>query len=297
LSRAAFPYVRAQLDAVRADVWMLKAGDELREAPPYLDGWDYNTVLNLTREVQVNVADVRGQANLSPEMSLALSVSAFSTSTWMRKHVFSHALTADVEDVTIEVALAGEDLGGNLRLSTSIALSTWGRSEEPFVAHLPGSVLWADRYEIRLEGDAPLFPISVIDFDRAGFPPGAGWHLDIAKDLAAPLHASLRLYLNSADSAVVAAFTNAGNPRPEDRMVTRAVFADVARVMVEHALSEDDLRDTGQWDENSLGFALQNLLRRFFPHSDDLGAARDHRIEHPSDFSTELFAQIKVFSG
>jgi len=295
LSRAAFPYVRAQSNAVRADVWMLKAGDELREAPGYLDGWDYNTELNLTRELQVDLNAIRQQASLPVDLLLSLSVTAFSTSTWVRKRVFLQVLTSEVEDVTVDIALMGDDLGGNLRLTTSVVLDTWGEPNGPFVAHLPGSVLWSDRHEIRLQGDAPLFPISVIDFERAGFPAGAGWHLEIGADLAAPLHASLRLYLNSAHNVVVAAFVNAGNPRPEDRMVTRAVFADVARLMVEHALNEDDLRTPTERDENSLGFALQNLLQRFFPHGDDLGATRMHRIEHPSDFSTELFAKIVVF--
>src|SRR5436190_23521953 len=59
VSRSAFPYVRPQPDTVRADVWMLKTGDELREAPPYLDGWDYNTELNLTREIQADVETIR----------------------------------------------------------------------------------------------------------------------------------------------------------------------------------------------------------------------------------------------
>ena len=295
MSRAAFPYVRPAWDLVRADVWMMKKGDELREAPVYLEGWDYNTELNLTRELQADVAAMRRQALLPVEAPLSLSVSAFSSSTWTRKHIFHRALTSDVEDVTIEVALPGDDLGGNLHLHTSIVLGGWCESTTAFVAHLAGSIIWSDQREIRLQGDAPLFPISVIDFDRAAFPAGAGWHLEIGSDLKAPLHASLRLYLNSAHSVVVAAFANADNPRPEDTMVIRAVFTDVARLMVEHALNQEDLGGSTEWDENSLGFALQNLLFRFFPHGEDLSAIRAHRIEHPSDFSTELFAKIGIF--
>jgi hypothetical protein len=295
VTRAAFPYIRPQFDAVRADVWMLKMGDDLREAPAYLDGWDYNTELNLIRVIQADVTTIRQQASLPPEVPLWLSVSAFSTSTWIRKRVFDHSLTVEVQDLTIEVVLPGNDLGGNLRLSTSVVLHAGCDSTQEFIAHLAGSVLWSDVYEIRLQGDAPLFPISVIDFERAGFPPAAGWHVEVGADLTSALHASLRLYLNSAKSAVVAAFANAGNPRPEDRMVLRAVFADVARVMTEHALNQDDLRGPMEWNEDSLGFALQNLLQRFFPHGDDLTARRTHRIEHPSDFSTELFAKIRVF--
>jgi hypothetical protein len=295
VTRAAFPYIRPQADVVRADVWMLKTGDLLREAPAYLDGWDYYTELSLARELRADVNAMRRQANLSAEAPLSLSVSAFSTASWVRKRVFHQALTSEAEDVTIEVALPGDDLGGNVRLITSVVLNASRESDQPFVAHLSGSVLWSDHYEIRLQGDAPLFPISVIDFERAGFPAGAGWHLDIGADLSAPLHASIRLYLNSSHSAVVAAFANAGTPRPEDKAITRAVFADVARLMVEHALNQEDLGGANDWDESSIGFALQNLLHRFFPHGEDISAVRSHRIDHPSDFSTELFAKLRIF--
>jgi hypothetical protein len=295
VSRAAFPYIRAAPDDVRADAWLLTNGDDVREAPPYLDGWDYNTELRLSREIRIDVEALRRSTSIDAASTLALSITAFSTTTWIRKSVFRRTLTSADEELTVEVQLPGDDLGGNLRLTSGVVLTASAKTATPFVAHRPGSVLWADTHEIRLQGDAPLFPISVIDFERAGFAGGAGWHLEIGSDLTAPIHASLRLYLNNTDSVVVAAFANAASPRPEDQAVMRAIYADVARIMVEHALNEAELRSDTLWDESTLGFALRALLLRFFPHGEDLEAIRARRIEHPSDFSTELLAGIGVF--
>ena len=295
MTRAAFPYVRASQDNVAVDAWMLTAGEDVREAPPYLDGWDYNTKLKLSRDIRVDVAALRAAAALDDALPLRLSVTSFSTATWARNCVYRHTITEMTEELTIAIELEGGELGGNLQLTTAVVLAAPGGTAEPFVAHIPSSILWSDRREIRLQGDAPLFPISVIDFERAAYPPGAGWHLDIGSDLDVPVHAALRLYLNSADSAVVTAFANAAAPRPEDQAIVRAVYADVARIMVEHALNQEELRTDADWADESLGFALHNLLRRFFPEGDDLSAARERRIEHPPDFSTELLGAIGVF--
>jgi hypothetical protein len=295
VTRAAFPYRRATSATVRADVWMLVEGDSPHEAPPYLDGWDYNTELHLRRELQVDTPALREEASLQDHVHVSVAVSAFSSSTWLRRKVFERVLDGS-QDVTIDFSLAGEELGGNLRLHTVVLLDDPGNDETEFAAHLPGSILWNDKYEIRLQGDAPLFPISVVDFDAAGFPQGAGWHLDVGSDLEAPLHAAIRLYLNRADPVVVGAFARAAAPSPEDIPVLRAVYADVARVMVEHALNQDALRSGNEWNIDSLGFALERLLGRYFPNA-DLNAVLAQRIEHPSDFSTELFGQLQVFGG
>lgn len=294
MTHAAFPYRRASSDTVRADVWMLADGDAVREAPPYLDGWDYNTELRFRRELHVNARALRLEVSLPESAELAVAVSAFSTSTWLRRKTFETLLSGDSPDVVIDFALSGAELGGNLRLHTAVLLQTAEVSHGAFSAHLPTSMLWNDRYEIRLQGDAPLFPISVVDFEAAGFAGGAGWHLEIGPDLEAPLHASIRLYLNRSDAVVVGAFARAAAPSPEDTPVLRAVFVDVARVMVEHALNQEPVRARGEWEPDSLGFALQRLLDRFYPYA-DLNAELRHRIEHPADFSTELFGQLPGF--
>jgi len=195
----------------------------------------------------------------------------------------------------VQFEIAGDELGGTLRLRTALVLQET-ETNVPFAAHIPGSILWDDTFDIRLQGNAPLFPISVVDFERAGFPSGAGWYLDIGSELDAPLHGSIRLYLNSSSANVVMAFQNAGSPRPEDHAILRAVRADVARLMIEHSLTQDAIGDEREWDHESLGYALNNLLHRFF-RGEDVEQIKLNRVNHPADFSAELFSQMRVFDG
>jgi hypothetical protein len=252
-------------------------------------------VLTLRREIAVDLQAAKEASGLGTESRLGIVVSAFSTASWVRNEVFRKTLNPEDSRLTAQFELHGEEFGGNLRLRTALVLDD-AATTAPFVAHIPGSILWSDSFEIRLQGDAPQFPISVVDFERAGFPLGAGWYLHVESELDAPLHASLRLYVNSSSSAVVAAFQNAAAPRPEDRAILQAVRADVARVLVEHSLNQDELRSPGDWDSESLGFALRALLVRFY-RGEDLEQVGLRRLHHPADFTAELLGQLRVFDG
>jgi hypothetical protein len=134
----------------------------------------------------------------------------------------------------------------------------------------------------------------VIDFERAAFPKDAGWHLEIGTQLDAPLHASIRLYVNSRQQRVVSAFVNAATPTPEGGAILKAIYADVARTIVEHALNQEALYPPAEMERDSIGFALAGLVRRFFP-GQDFAVLRKIRVEHPGEFSSELFSQLKIF--
>lgn len=295
MTQAGFPYGRPHPKCVKADVWLLHDGNEYVEAPLYVPAWDYHTKLRFRRQLQVDLESIKQGSGVDADGQFGIVVSAFSTMTWLRSEVFHALLKEEEAHVDLQFEIGGEELGGDLRLRTALVLH---RNERiaPFAAHIPGSVLWDDVQVVRLQGDAPLFPISVVDFDRAGFASNAGWYLLIGSDLSAPLHASIRLYLNANNNPVVTAFQNAAAPRPEDHVVLRAVRADVARIMVEHALNEEDLRDEGEWDTESIGQALRSLLIRYYG-GEDLTQVNERRVSHPSDFSAELFGKVGVFDG
>jgi hypothetical protein len=61
-------------------------------------------------------------------------------------------------------------------------------------------------------------------------------------------------------------------------------------------LNEEDLRDEGEWDTESLGHALRSLLIRYYG-GEDLAQVNERRVSHPSDFSAELFGRVGVFGG
>jgi hypothetical protein len=296
MTRVALPFVRPPREVVAADAWMVTHGGELYELPGHLDSWDYNTVLQLNRDVRIGVDAIREASGLGADSRLALVVASFATATWCRERLFYRVLTQNEEQLRLEVEIGGGELGGTLELRTAVVLDAGdGNAGSSFTAHLPASVVWEDRHRVRLQGDAPLFPISVVNFERAGFSPHAPWHLAIGTDLALPLHAAIRLYLNADSASVVAAFSSAASPTDEQRAILRAAYADVARLMVEHALNQEALHDSAVvWDVDSLGFALSALMHRYFPGA-DLSALRLRRVDHPTDFGTELLSKLRPF--
>lgn len=294
MTRVAYPFIKPAPTVVKADGWALRYPDMLQDAPLYLEGWDYNTLLRPRRVLRIDLEACLQQAKLPAATNLDLVVVAFSSATWLKNTVFTRPIQPTPDDIVIEFELAGSELGGTLRLQTAVVLRERPLSHLPFLATTPSSVLWDDEFEIRLQGNAPMFPISVIDFGRAGFPPGAGWYLDIGASLEAPLHASVRLYLNVANSRVVTAFERAVTPTPEDRAILSAIYADVARIMLAQALnSEAEVKEAT--DKDSLGFAFRHLLMRFYPE-EDVGVLRSRQIEHPGDFSAELYSKLEVFN-
>jgi hypothetical protein len=84
MTRAGFPYVKPDNASIRADVWLLHDGHEFRPAPVYVPGWDYHTVLTFRREIEVDVGAVHNASGLDADDGLRITVSAFSTATWVR---------------------------------------------------------------------------------------------------------------------------------------------------------------------------------------------------------------------
>jgi hypothetical protein len=292
MANAAYPYRQATSDAVRADVWFIEAAGKRQPLDSYVPEWDYNTDLQLSCEVAVDAEAVRSQTQLPADAPLALTVSWFSKTTFLRDIAYRRELQDPSFAGTIEVRLPGQRLAGTLVLETRVLSMAATEKAEDFVAHLPGSVLWQKRDETRLQGDAPLFPISVVDFARAGFPPLAPWKLVVDGGVENALLGSVRLYVNADNPIVVEAFQSAA-PRPEDDRVLSAAYADVARLLLEYALAEYQSIPPDP-DPDSLGFALQRIVENIFP-GESAQSIRERWEAHPTDFGAELLARVKLF--
>lgn len=289
----AYPYRRCDADAVRADAWFIEAGGERRQLQAYVPEWDYNTDLQLSCEIAANPDEIRAQTHLQDGVKLALTVSWSSNTTYLRELAFQRELDEPFAE-TIAMRLPGRLLAGTLTLITRVVLSTGPVPNEAFTAYLPGSVLWEKQDQTRLQGDAPLFPISVVDFERAGFPRDAPWKLQIDGEVNSALLGSIRLYVNASNPIVVDAFKTAA-PTPENERVLSAAYADVARVFVEYALAEHESIPADP-DPDSLGAAYADLLARLFP-GEAAESIRDRRSRHPGDFGADLLAKVKLFGG
>jgi hypothetical protein len=201
---------------------------------------------------------------------------------------------AGTNTVEFDVRLRGADLGGLLLLDTALVLAERRSDARPSSPRRAGSVLWSDRESLRLQGDAPQFPMAVIDFARTSFPDNAAWHLQISGGLESATMGSLLLLVNERNTVTATAFENAGKPRPVDRIVLSAVYADAARIMIEHALGNDDFAEDSDFPDGSLGATLLSLFDQLFP-GQSIADIRLRQRQSPALFASDLQAAVKIF--
>ena len=295
MSLRALPYRVPAPDTINAERWNLITDDGELPLPESLPDWDYQMDLRLRRAVRIDVDRVRAQTGLPPEARLALSAVWNATGSNLSgpaQHV--HLAGTGTVEVTLDVSLRGADLGGRLVLDTALVLAERLPRGRPSAPRRAGSVLWSDRDELRLQGDAPQFPMAVIDFARTSFPERAAWHLQISGSLESAAMGALLLLINEKNSATATAFENAAKPRPVDRVVLSAVYADAARTMVEHALAQAEFTDEADFPDDSLGMTCLALFDKLFPER-SITDVRLLREQSPSLFASELQAAVKIF--
>ncbi|WP_235458474.1 hypothetical protein [Streptomyces olivochromogenes] len=295
MTRRVLPYRTPTEDVVTPGPWRLVVEDGEVALPEALPDWDYQMDVHVRRVLRVDLDRVRQQTGLAANTALMLSVVWTATGSNLSgpaRHVrLSESGTSTVE---VDVRLRGADLGGLLLLDTALVLAERLNDARASSPRRAGSVLWSDRESLRLQGDAPQFPMAVIDFARTSFPEHAAWHLQISGGLESATMGALLLLVNEQNTVTATAFQNAGKPRPVDRIVLSAVYADAARVMVEHALAHDEFVEDADFPDGSLGATLLSLFDQLFPGQSITDIRLRHR-QSPALFSSDLQAAVKIF--
>ncbi|MEU1038656.1 hypothetical protein [Streptomyces sp. NPDC005907] len=295
MSRRVLPYRIPTEDVITAETWLLVTEDGDVVMPEALPDWDYQMDLHLRRTIRVDLDRARSQSGLPEDTALMLAAVWTATGSNLSgpaQHVrLSEGGTRVVE---IDVRLRGADLGGLLLLDTALVLAERRNDARPSSPRRAGSVLWSDREALRLQGDAPQFPMAVIDFTRTSFPDDAAWHLQITGGLESATMGSLLLLVNERNTITATAFENAGKPRQVDRIVLSAVYADAARILIEHALNNDDFAEDAGFPDGSLGATLLSLFDQLFS-GQSIADVRLRRRQSPALFASDLQAAVKIF--
>ncbi|MET9520905.1 hypothetical protein [Streptomyces coeruleorubidus] len=295
MTRRVLPYRVPAEDVVTAEPWRLVVEDGEVALPEALPDWDYQMDLHVRRTVHIDLERARQESGL--RMDAALMLSAVWTATGSNlSGPAQHLRLAEGGTTTInfDFRLLGADLGGLLLLDTALLLAEHRSDARPFAPRRAGSVLWSDREAVRLQGDAPQFPMAVIDFARTSFPDNAAWHLQISGGLESATMGSLLLLVNEQNTVTTTAFQNAAKPRPVDRIVLSAVYADAARIMVEHALNHEDFTEDAGFPDESLGATLLSLFDQLFP-GQSITDIRLRQRQSPALFASDLQAAVKIF--
>ncbi|MGW2646532.1 hypothetical protein ACWC2T_16815 [Streptomyces sp. NPDC001393] len=263
--------------------------------PEALPDWDYHMDLRVRRNVRIDVDQARRQSGLPEDASLLISAVWTATGSNLSGPAQHLRLTgAGTVTTEFDVLLRGSDLGGLLLLDTALVLADRRSDARPSSPRRAGSVLWSDRAELRLQGDAPQFPMAVIDFARTSFPDDAAWHLQISGGMEHATMGALLLLVNERNTVTATAFQNAARPRPIDRIVLSAVYADAARTMIEHALADDDFAEDADFTDGSLGATLLSLFDQLFP-AQSINDVRLRQRQSPALFASDLQAAVRIF--
>ncbi|MGA5317987.1 hypothetical protein ACPCTK_28295 [Streptomyces pseudogriseolus] len=295
MTRRVLPYRVPAEDVVAAETWRLVVEDGEVPLPEAMPDWDYQMDLSLRRTVRVDLERARRQSGLPDDTPLVLSAVWTATGSNLSGPAQQIPMPAYADGIAeFDFRLRGADLGGLLLLDTALLLAERRVDARPSTPRRAGSVLWSDRQTLRLQGDAPQFPMAVIDFARTSFPDDAAWHLQISGGLDSATMGSLLLLVNERNSTTANAFQKASKPGPVDRIVLSAVYADAARIMVEHALNQDDFTEDTDFPEGSLGATLLNLVEQLFP-GQSITDIRLRRQQSPALFASDLQAAVKIF--
>ncbi|WP_432487035.1 hypothetical protein [Kineococcus sp. SYSU DK018] len=281
------PYITAS-DTVIAEEWRTADGPLGDELP----GWDYDTSIEVSRVVRVDVRRTLADCGFDPADRLAVHHRYSGGGSRTRHsgavvHLEPDGMTgwASAEATFV---IPGSELAGVMELETTLLLRS-AREPALFVAHRVGSILWRDRKRVQLEGDGGLLPIAPVHFSEQGLPADAAWYLSLdAGSWEAPAMGSLLVLLNLENESVADAVRQSGDPAAAG-MLWDALMIDVVADLVGRALDDEEF-DTeplvAEFDvDTSTAVLVCNLIRSFLalPGEEVEQAAARLRTERRTD--------------
>lgn len=286
---AVFPYRRPSDDVVRTTPWTL-AGEDT-ELADVLPDWDYDTVLSLRRRLVIDGARARKECGLEEDADLAVSIRWTASGSLLRGRAWQTAVPpTDGAELIVAFDLPGTDLGGTLTLELVLVLVDAGGAISSIAPWRPGSVLWSERRDVRLRGDAAQFPVAVADFELLPYPAEAPWMLEISGGQENAALGSLLLLVNDRRRNLVDVVTGRASTEPgRTAAVLSMLRADVLRGLVERAVVDDDFDTSTEYATGSTGAVLQAVLRQLF-HDTDLETLRREHAQDPAHFTARIQA-------
>jgi hypothetical protein len=285
-----FGFLRPQRSRVEAGPWtVLVEGAAAVENPEIVRDWDYMTDLRVVRALEVDLDGLRADCGLSLQSRLEAVITWQSSWTGLRGAGQTTALRNGMN--TLDVELTGPSLGGRLNLEARVVLAKPGGGG-PLSPRRPGSTLWTDGTRIALEGSGMRFPVIPVPFDVAGLAGGrqGTWALTVeASDLSASGAGSVLLYLNSRHPIVQELLELPDLPRAQ--ALQQFIHFDVARQLFVQALQHQDLDESQEYEEDSLGTLMLSLISRLFPDRELTTLRGDYRTS-PGELEAEIQARL-----
>ncbi|MFD3939040.1 hypothetical protein ACFWSF_13225 [Streptomyces sp. NPDC058611] len=283
-------------ESVSMTDWSLKSEDGgAVPLPSSIPDWDFQRDLAFETVLDVDLDAVRASTSLPAESELALTAVWSASGSGIRRladQVSVHGTGS--RSVQLAFMVAGRDSGGTLSVETQLVLAKGIDNPDPTGPRRAGSILWRHEVRVRLQGDASQFPMAVVDFKAAGYPENAPWYLDINPNLEAATMGAVVLLVNSNTPVVLNALRKADKASYAERLIQSTLRQDVVRLMVEHAVSDDELEDDSAFEPDTLGHMLLGLIRTYLPGM-SLASLRTMRRSDPALLSARVQHAVGLF--
>lgn len=296
----AFPFLTLGDGSLRAGNWQIFLdGQGPLDSQDHIADWDYASGLRVYRSIEVDLQSASEALSIPPEcLELTLIVSIATGPGGIPRIVESlfYPVSGVAEGrIEIDHSVDSAMLSRRLKLITEIVLGSAPERHSQLSPTLPGSRLWKDDADLRLEGQEPRFPMEVISFgehfrDRAEA--GSLWYLQWnPADLQSDFRGAVRLYLNADRQEFVDRIYD------NDRAALQLLVAGVVSLMVERTLADPDLEDIIlEGISGSVAWHTRNWLSLAFPGM-KMDQVRSILEQRPGQFHAAIQGLSDVVGG
>ncbi|WP_422934344.1 hypothetical protein [Sinomonas sp. P47F7] len=235
--------------------------------------WNYYQHLFVSCSVKLDLAKLRHELHLDPEVTLAWRLSARSSGCPLI--LAGRAFPVDDGNQDVHLEVPGDAVRGTVKLELALVVDhgvvTPGH---PFAPHRPGHLIFTTEHLIRLEEEGNQVPILPVSFREQGVKGSSGalWWLNVInRDLEAPVNSALWLWLNTDNPRIQSLLRS---PDEEVNLSwTDFLGIDFSRQLLREAMQAEDLSLEISYPEGSLGETLSSIVRLLSDSTEKLRAA------------------------
>jgi hypothetical protein len=296
------PFIRPDPRSFALSSWRIINGRQFQDGD-LLPEWDPSFTLTCVRVIEVELPLLVSSGRLRPGARVAFIPTWWSEGTSLRGRGVPEVVEVSNElarrKLDLALTVAGLEVSRMVQLKTSLVLESpcSDMIRDSLAPKRPGSILWEDTVTLVLEGNAPRFPISVVDFVDSGLGPASScWRFEWSpQDISAPALSCMRLYINSRQKVFHDAIVST-NPTPSQKAIRSALKHAIGKELVALALEHSrDLEVLAHHEVGSCGRVLCDLLNRVFPGRTPTDCVECMKVD-PGVFSAQLQAAMGIFS-
>lgn len=292
-----FPFLRAE-QGIEPASWLIRIEPEQQQAAPLPDaipGWDYQSDIELSRIIELDVDKLRSGIGLSENDGAIDALVSLSTGETRKvsRIVWRETLPGQGKAaLSPTIVIEGGEMSSGFTLVTELIMSSPPTTLGNLVAKKPGSRLWSDEIAVDLEGTLSRFPMEVCDFSETFSEPGlanAPWYLSwYSENPEASFLGAVRVVINSRRENILKRIESC------DPDTVSMLMSDVAIQMCSGMLQNDIfVEGYGDFAEDSLGGVVSSWLELALPGR-GIEGCKSMLKNDPSRFNASLQAAMVV---